>query len=117
MCVCVCVCVYIYISHVCHLVMSNLATPWIVTCQAPLFMEFSRQEYWSGLPSPSPGGLPNPGIELRSPALQAGSLTFEPPVKYVCIHTHTHTHTHTHNMYVVEHTTTYILVHCPGDMV
>ena len=44
-------------------------------------MEFSRQEYWSGLPFPSLGNLPNPGIELRSPALQADSLPFEPPGK------------------------------------
>ena len=43
-------------------------------CQAPLSMEFSRQEYWSGLPFPSPGDLPNPGIEPRTPALQADSL-------------------------------------------
>ena len=42
-------------------------------------MEFSRQEYWSGLPFPSPGDLPNPGIKLRSPALQADALTSEPP--------------------------------------
>ena len=42
-------------------------------------MEFSRQEYWNGLPFPSPGDLPNPGIELRSPALQADSLPSEPP--------------------------------------
>jgi len=41
-------------------------------------MEFSRQEYWSGLPFPSPGDLPDPGIELRSPALQADSLPSEP---------------------------------------
>ena len=53
------------------------ATPWTVAHQAPLSMEFSRQEHWSGLPSPSPGDLPNPGIEPRSPsapALQADSL-------------------------------------------
>ena len=52
-------------------------TPWTVTCQAPLSMGFSRQEYWSGLPFPSPGDLPNPGIEPRSPALQADSLPTE----------------------------------------
>ena len=46
-------------------------TLWTVACQAPLSMEFSRQEYWSGLPFPSPGDLPDPGIEPRSPALQA----------------------------------------------
>ena len=44
-------------------------------------MEFSRPEYWSGLPFPSPGDLPNPGIEPRSPALQADSLLAEPPGK------------------------------------
>ena len=43
-------------------------TPWTVAYQAPLYMGFSRQEYWSGLPFPSPGDLPNPGIEPRSPA-------------------------------------------------
>ena len=48
--------------------------PWTVACQAPLSMEFSRQEYWSGLPFPSPGDLPDPGIEPGSPALQADSL-------------------------------------------
>jgi len=45
------------------------ATPWTVAYQAPLSMGFSRQEYWSGLPFPSPGDLPDPGIEPRSPAL------------------------------------------------
>ena len=49
-------------------------TPWIVAHQAPPSMGFSRQEYWSGLPCPSPGDLPNPGIKLRSLALQADSL-------------------------------------------
>ena len=55
-------------------------TPWAVACQAPLPMGFSRQEYWSGLPFPSLGDLPNPGIEPRSP-LQADSLSTEPPGK------------------------------------
>ena len=54
-------------------------TPWTVAYQAPLSMEFSRQEYWSGLPFPSPGDLPNPGIEPGSPALQADTLPSEPP--------------------------------------
>ena len=45
------------------------ATPWTVAYQAPLSMGFSRQEYWNGLPFPSPGDVPNPGIELGSPAL------------------------------------------------
>ena len=54
-------------------------TPWTVACQAPLSMEFSRQEYWSGLPFPSPEDLPDTGIEPRSPALQPDSLLSEPP--------------------------------------
>ena len=53
------------------------ASPWTVACQAPLSMEFSRQEYWSGLPCPSPEDLPDPGSEPWSPALQADSLLFE----------------------------------------
>ena len=56
-------------------------TPWTVARQAPLFMGFSRQEYWSGWLFPSPGDLPNTGIEPRSPTLQAGSLPAEPPGK------------------------------------
>ena len=56
------------------------ATPWTVAYQAPQSMEFSRQEYWSGLPFPSPGDL-DPGIESRSPTLQADALPSEPPVK------------------------------------
>ena len=53
----------------------------IMDCQAPLSMEFSRPGYWSGLLFPSPGVLPNLGIEPRSPALQADSLLSEPPGK------------------------------------
>ena len=55
------------------------ATPWTAAFQAPLPMEFSRQEYWSGLPCPPPRDLPNPGIKPRSPTLQADSLLSEPP--------------------------------------
>ena len=55
------------------------ATPWTVACQIPLSMGFFRQEYWSGLPFPSPGDLPNPGMETGSPALQGDSLPSEPP--------------------------------------
>ena len=62
----------------------TLCDPWTVACQAPLSMGFSRQEYWSGLPFPSPGDLPNPGVEPGSPALQAGSLPSEPPGKPNC---------------------------------
>ena len=52
----------------------TLCPPWTVALQAPLSMAFSRQEDWSGLPCPSPEGLPDPGIKPRSPALQADSL-------------------------------------------
>ena len=56
-------------------------TPWSVARQAPLSMGFSRLEYWDGLPCPPPGDLPNPGIDPRSPVLQADSLPFELPGK------------------------------------
>ena len=59
-------------------------TPWIVTCQASLSMEFSRQEYWSALPFSTPGDLPDPGVEpmsLASPALAGGFFTTVPPGK------------------------------------
>ena len=59
----------------------TLCGPWTVAHQAPPSMGFSRQEYWSGLPFPSPGDLPNPGIEARSPTLQADALTSVPPGK------------------------------------
>ena len=59
----------------------TLVTSWTVACQAPLSMGFSRQEYWSAQPFPSPGDLPNPGTEPGSPALQADSLPSEPPGK------------------------------------
>ena len=58
-----------------------METPWTVAHQAPLSMEFSRQEYWSGQSFPFPGDLPDPGFEPRSPALQADSLPSEPPGK------------------------------------
>ena len=57
------------------------ATPWTVAYQAPPSMGFSRQEYWSGLPFPSPGDLPDPGIKPRSPTFQADALPAEPPGK------------------------------------
>ena len=56
-------------------------TPWTVACQAPPSMGFFRQEYWSGLPFPSAGDLPDPGIKPRSPTLQADALTSEPSGK------------------------------------
>ena len=52
----------------------TLETPWTIACQTPLSTGFSRQEYWSGLSFPSPGNLPDPGIEPWSPVSQAGSL-------------------------------------------
>ena len=57
------------------------AAPWTVAHQAPPSVGFSRQEYWSGLPFPSPGDLPDTGIKPRSPSFQAGALTSEPPGK------------------------------------
>ena len=63
------------------------ATPWTVTGQAPLSIAFPRQEYWSGLPFPSPGHLLNPGIETMSPALQA-FFTTEPPGKPTAVINH-----------------------------
>ena len=59
----------------------TLVTPWTVACHTPLSMGFSRQESWSGLLFPTPGDLSDPGIEPRSPALQADSLPSEPPGK------------------------------------
>ena len=66
------------------IVSDSFGTPWTVAHQAPLSMGFPRQESWSGLPFPSPGGLPNPGVELGSPALQA-FFTAEPPGKPQCL--------------------------------
>ena len=57
----------------------TLMTPWSAAHQAPPSMGFSRQEYWSGVPLPSPGDLPDPGIEPRSSASQADTLPSEPP--------------------------------------
>ena len=59
----------------------TLCSPWTIARQATLSMEFPRQEYWSGQPFPSPGYLPNPGIEHRSPTLQADSFPAEPQGK------------------------------------
>ena len=67
------------LSHFSHVWL--FVTPWIIACQAPLSMEFSRQNYWSGLPCPLPGDLPNPGTEpisLMSPALIGGFFNTSP---------------------------------------
>ena len=77
-----CVCVCARMRALSHVQLS--ATPWTVACQAPLSMEFPRQEYWSGLPFPPPRDLPNPGIKPASLALAGGffatSATWEAPV-------------------------------------
>ena len=62
-------------------VSDSFVTPWTAACQGPLSMGFSSPEYWSGLPFPSPGDLPRPGIEPTSPALVGGFFTTEPPGK------------------------------------
>ena len=67
------------VSH--SVMLDSLQPPWAVAHQAPLSMEFSRQKYWGGLPFPSPGDLPNPGIKPRSPALLANSSLSELPGK------------------------------------
>ena len=65
---------------------ATLATPRMVALQTPLSMEFSRQEYWSGLPFPSPGDLSNLGIKPTFPALTGRFFTTEPPGKPECGH-------------------------------
>jgi len=69
LCLSVCVCVCVYFTQYVWL----FVIPWTVAHWAPLSMRFPRQEYWSGLPCPPPGDLPNPGIKPRSPALQTDS--------------------------------------------
>ena len=87
---CVSVCTVLLFSR--YVVSDYFVTPWIVNHQVPLSMGFPRQEYWSGLPFPSPGYLPDPGVEPvspASPALAGGFFTTEPPGKpiyvYVCV--------------------------------
>ena len=73
-------------AYMCYSVVSDFATPWTTAHQAPLPVEFSRQEYRSGLPFPSPGDLPGLGIEPGSPALEADSLPSELPGKPMSNH-------------------------------
>ena len=70
--------VFVLVAQLCLTICNPMDS---AACSVPLFMEFSRQEYWSGMPFPSPGDLPNPGIEPRSPALWVDSLPSEPPGK------------------------------------
>ena len=86
-CVCVCVCVCTRTRAQSCVV---FATPWTAARQSPLSVGFSRQEYWSGLPFPSPGDLPCPGTEPGSPALQADSLPLAPPGKPKVCFTYCH---------------------------
>ena len=79
-CVCVCACM------LSHSVVSDSLISWTVACQVPLSMGFSRQEYWSGLPFPTLGDFPHPGMEPGSPALQADSSPSEPPGKPISIY-------------------------------
>ena len=73
----VCVYVCVLVAQLC----ATLWAPWTVAHQAPLYMEFSRQEYWNGLPFPSPGDLPDPEIKPGSPELQVDYLPSELPRK------------------------------------
>ena len=94
-----CVCIY---THTYRYIVKSLScvrlfvTPWTVAHQAPPSMEFSRQEYWSGLPFPSLGDLPNQGIEPGSPALRADALPSEPPgnciYRYIPIYIYIYTY-------------------------
>ena len=70
-------------ESVSYSIISDSVIPWIIAHQAPLSMELFRQEYWSGFPLPSPGDLPDPGIQLRSLALQADPLPSKAPGKPV----------------------------------
>ena len=74
-----------FLCVVCFSHVRLFSTPWIVAHQAPLSIEFSRQEHWSGQSFPSPGDLPNLGIKPGSPASQANSLPSEPPGKLFSI--------------------------------
>ena len=100
MCVCVCVCVCARACTCSVAVLSHaqlFATLWTVALQAPLFMEFSRQEYWNGLSFPLPGVLPNPRIKTASPSspvLQADSLPLSHQGSHIHIHIHIYIHKH-----------------------
>ena len=92
------------------------ATPWTVAYQVPPSMGFSMQECWSGLPLPSPGDLPDPGIEPRSPALQADALPPEPPGKSCFYRAHRLGQAHPGNLLILKSTCNIIITglmsHC-----
>ena len=74
-------CIIIIVKWLRHVQL--FATPWTIAYQAPLSMELSRQEYWRGLPFPSPGDLPDPGIKPGTPTLQADALPSDPLGKHI----------------------------------
>ena len=77
---------FIFVYVLSHFSLVQLfVTLWIVAHQAPLSMGFSRQKYWSGLPCPPPGGLPDPGIKAMFPALQRDSLLLSHPGRHICL--------------------------------
>ena len=76
-----CLKVWLLLLFSCWVLSNSFVTPWIVAHQSPLPMEFLKQEYWRGLPFPSPGDFPDPGIEPVSPALAGRFFTTEPPGK------------------------------------
>ena len=92
------------------------ATLWLVACQAPLSMGFSRQEYWNGLPCPPPGDLLNPGIEpasFTSPALAGRFFTTNTnwEVSFcIYLYKHTHVYTHTYVMYLLVYLSMYVCI-------
>ena len=93
-------------------------TPWTVAYMAPLSMEFSRQEYWSGLPFPSPGDLPDPEIKPASPALAGGFFNTEPPGKpFMLIISVTEQTRKFHYVYQDMTTVLLINVHCLSSLV
>ena len=71
----------VFFMCVCSVMSDSFATPWMVAHQTHLSMEFFRQEYWSELPFPTPGDLPDPGVESASSALAGRLFTFVPPGK------------------------------------
>ena len=80
----------------CSLVVSDsFVTPWTVGHQAPLSMGFSKKEYWTGLPFPSPEDFPDPRIKPVSPELSGRFFTPEPPGKPICVFIYTHLYTYT----------------------
>ena len=83
-----CVCLWVY-AHGCVLNHVRLfVTPWTLAREAPLSLEFSRQEYWKGLPFPPPQDLPDTRIKPRSPSLAGGFFTTGPPGKPMYVYTH-----------------------------